>query len=415
MSRSIDSLSMPISQEEAYCIGGIISCSNYLKDASGHTKWLLQVIHNPKKVKKSQLTLHKRYVNKISSSLSGKLVNPRIKNYNKYIPANKDGFALVFNSSKYLNESDITTFANSIISASSKEIKSCFLAGVFDGRSSWDKHSKKIVLDCISKASADLIKAILNDIGINYDYNTARDRVSGNVPRNPQIRILSQDVPLFMKDVGLISPYRIDIISSCSVCSYISNTKSGIAGLTRIEGLRLTTRKRIYKTLSTTDIKKERYADEELFASIQSQRLKRHKSKPTYGGTPKPKSKKGKKTSTTTSVARDANVSRRALEIADFKCEYKPKHMTFIRKRDDLPYTEPHHLVPLAFDDDFTVSLDIEENIVSLCSTCHNQLHYGKDFEDILRPLYESRKKLLTQVGIFVTYDELVSMYKRMK
>mgnify|MGYP000040146746 FL=1 len=100
------------------------------------------------------------------------------------------------------------------------------------------------------------------------------------------------------------------------------------------------------------------------------------------------------------------------MKIANYTCEIDAQHQTFIRKKDDLPYTEPHHLVPMAYSDDFDVSLDIEENIVSLCSTCHNQVHYGKDIEIILKPLYERRKDFLARVGIYITYAELLKMYK---
>lgn len=49
-------------------------------------------------------------------------------------------------------------------------------------------------------------------------------------------------------------------------------------------------------------------------------------------------------------------------------------------------------LVPLAYSDKFNVSLDVEENLVSLCSNCHNNLHYGKDFESLLKKLYKDSK-----------------------
>ena len=45
-------------------------------------------------------------------------------------------------------------------------------------------------------------------------------------------------------------------------------------------------------------------------------------------------------------------------------------------------------------------------------SSSHNQVHYGKDIEIILKPLYERRKDLLARVGIYITYAELLKMYK---
>ncbi|KFE42588.1 hypothetical protein SAGN_02522 [Staphylococcus agnetis] len=54
------------------------------------------------------------------------------------------------------------------------------------------------------------------------------------------------------------------------------------------------------------------------------------------------------------------------------------------------------------------------ENIVSLCSHCHNLLHYGK-FEDkkpILEKLFNERKKALSAVGLDITLEKLEAYYK---
>ncbi|EOA8513272.1 HNH endonuclease [Staphylococcus aureus] len=75
-------------------------------------------------------------------------------------------------------------------------------------------------------------------------------------------------------------------------------------------------------------------------------------------------------------------------------------------------YTEPHHLIPISKYKDFdykNCSLDTMENIVSLCSHCHNLLHYGK-FEDkkpILEKLFNERKKALSAVGLDITLEKL--------
>ncbi|MDE5553251.1 MAG: HNH endonuclease, partial [Malacoplasma sp.] len=110
---------------------------------------------------------------------------------------------------------------------------------------------------------------------------------------------------------------------------------------------------------------------------------------------------------------RDLNVSFNALQIAGFKCECSHKHSNFIRKNINIPYTEGHHIIPLKFQKKFNVNLDVEANIVSLCGNCHNQLHYGRDFEEILKIIFtEERKKRLQLCGIYITYEELVSLYK---
>ena len=101
-----------------------------------------------------------------------------------------------------------------------------------------------------------------------------------------------------------------------------------------------------------------------------------------------------------------------ALKNADYKCEYCNEHETFIRKGSGLPYTEPHHLVPMKAQKDFNVSLDVENNIVSLCSNCHNLIHYGKDAEIIIKELYDARLTELNDAGIIITLAELLKYYQ---
>lgn len=108
---------------------------------------------------------------------------------------------------------------------------------------------------------------------------------------------------------------------------------------------------------------------------------------------------------------RDRKRALNALAHANYECEIDEEHPTFIRKKSGEKYTEPHHLVPMAFSDEFEVSLDVEENIVSLCSNCHNQIHYGEGADSLLKKLYEDRKEDLEKVGINISLEELLRMY----
>lgn len=108
---------------------------------------------------------------------------------------------------------------------------------------------------------------------------------------------------------------------------------------------------------------------------------------------------------------RDRTTAINALGIADFKCEIDKNHKTFIRKRDGLPYTEPHHLIPMAYQYLFDVSIDIEENIVSLCSNCHNEIHYGDNANKLIEKLFNERKDMLEGKGIYIDLDKLLSFY----
>ena len=108
---------------------------------------------------------------------------------------------------------------------------------------------------------------------------------------------------------------------------------------------------------------------------------------------------------------RDRKTAFNALSHAHYSCEVDNTHPTFIRRSTNYAYTEPHHLIPLAFSDEFDVSLDVEENIVSLCSNCHNQLHYGKEIDTILKTLYNQRYAALKKVGLEITFERLKSFY----
>lgn len=79
-----------------------------------------------------------------------------------------------------------------------------------------------------------------------------------------------------------------------------------------------------------------------------------------------------------------------------------------------MHYTEPHHIVPMSRQDAFDTSLDVEENIISLCCNCHKQIHLGQGYEDMLEKIYNERKELLKKVDIDISLENLIS-YSRME
>lgn len=101
-----------------------------------------------------------------------------------------------------------------------------------------------------------------------------------------------------------------------------------------------------------------------------------------------------------------------ALAIANYTCEVDPSHTTFKRRRNpEVNYTESHHLILMGKQELFEYTLDTEENIVSICSNCHNCIHYGNEAGDIIRILYSKRKDLLKSAGIDIELDALLKMY----
>lgn len=72
---------------------------------------------------------------------------------------------------------------------------------------------------------------------------------------------------------------------------------------------------------------------------------------------------------------------------------------------------ETHHLIPLEYWRFFDNSLDVEANIVCLCSNCHNEIHYGKYATKLIEPLFRKRKDELLKAGIDIEIYDLISMY----
>lgn len=127
---------------------------------------------------------------------------------------------------------------------------------------------------------------------------------------------------------------------------------------------------------------------------------------------PEPKKKPLAQVSSGNNVyPRDRKTAVNALARAKHKCEVDEKHPSFTRKNTNLEYTEPHHLIPMSYQDSFESSLDVEANIVALCSNCHNQIHYGAGSEELIEELYNKREEELEQAGIPISLEDLLNLY----
>ena len=130
-----------------------------------------------------------------------------------------------------------------------------------------------------------------------------------------------------------------------------------------------------------------------------------------YNSKPREPEQIGKTEGGVTKYKRSKKRALNALAHAHYKCEYDNAHITFKRRNSDVDYTESHHLIPMAYSDQFKWTLDTEENIVSLCSNCHNRIHYGEDADIIIKKLFEERKNDLNNAGIEVSLSTLLKMY----
>lgn len=129
---------------------------------------------------------------------------------------------------------------------------------------------------------------------------------------------------------------------------------------------------------------------------------------------PLPKGPISNRTGNKNTYLRDPAVARRALARAGYCCEADAAHPSFIRRNTLRPYMEPHHLIPMSMTDSFGVSLDREQNIFSLCSNCHNQIHYGakKDVQRLISKLFLSREQEICSIlGRNISLEEIYQIY----
>jgi 5-methylcytosine-specific restriction protein A len=96
-----------------------------------------------------------------------------------------------------------------------------------------------------------------------------------------------------------------------------------------------------------------------------------------------------------TGYKRDPRISNIAIVGADYCCAIDEEHKSFTSKLTKRNFVEAHHFIPIQFQDDFKFSLDVPENVVVLCPTCHRKLHHGlaKDKSFVLKKLYASANR----------------------
>lgn len=110
---------------------------------------------------------------------------------------------------------------------------------------------------------------------------------------------------------------------------------------------------------------------------------------------------------------RDPRKGANAKRRANYMCEFDSSHKSFATTNSSN-YVEAHHLLPLSIQKQFMCSLDVEANIVALCSHCHNLLHYGEyeEKKSIIVKLYNERIERLKNCGIYIPLNDLLNVYK---
>lgn len=109
----------------------------------------------------------------------------------------------------------------------------------------------------------------------------------------------------------------------------------------------------------------------------------------------------------------DPAVGLRAKTNAKYLCEIDPHHNTFISAATGKSYVEGHHLVPMSVQAKFENSLDVVENIISLCPTCHRSIHLAEAATRVklLMDIYGKRQQKLVGKGINISLGDLLKIY----
>ena len=92
------------------------------------------------------------------------------------------------------------------------------------------------------------------------------------------------------------------------------------------------------------------------------------------------------------------------------------KPIYFTAKINNKNYLEAHHFIPREFRNDFSYSIEVLANYITLCPRCHRQIHLAVDRErkHLINALYEDRKNRLELVGLKLDLGKMYDYYKIM-
>jgi 5-methylcytosine-specific restriction protein A len=111
---------------------------------------------------------------------------------------------------------------------------------------------------------------------------------------------------------------------------------------------------------------------------------------------------------------RDPDMAYTAIHNAGFQCENIPSHKTFKSAITSQQFVEAHHLIPMEFQDEHDASIDVPENIISLCPNCHRAFHNSVDETkiELVKKFFNIRKFSLIEREVHITEEKLLEYYK---
>lgn len=176
------------------------------------------VRHNPGFANGRLLAEHRTLIEVLARKVGGEVTNLENRRF--------EGFAVHFRSAC---DSDATLLARAQVAVKNggQSAWKAFLAGVFDGRASYDRKrgtqaNTQFVVDCPKNNEdeiAALVVSVAHRLGIGMNTNYSRERLEGGNPRKTQLRLRSADARRFFSDVGLVSPEKLQRACELYGCS----------------------------------------------------------------------------------------------------------------------------------------------------------------------------------------------------
>lgn len=199
----------------AYFLGGIITSNESVQSAQGSKYHIAAFRYNPGGFDRKQLTEHFEIVRELGKRVCGQtqpvdqIRNTKFDNGKNRL----DGFLTFFEESSPITLEQLIDDTSSSLSQSAYNVIRSFLVGVFDGKGYFDRDLGKgkiryLCVDCVEEIIGTFLCEFVQSHGYEVNYNISRDRKEGGPPRKSQLRIKNAD--LFMSQVGLISPIRIN-------------------------------------------------------------------------------------------------------------------------------------------------------------------------------------------------------------
>lgn len=235
-----------LTKELAYFLGGIYAADEKVV-SKGKLYWSAPVRYNFHYSTLKQTTEHFDYVCQISTKVNGYTVmSDNIKDTSLDSGKNRlPGFSTFFESTGLNDLCVELPNLETALASSEADIRKAFILGVIDGRGTPDINIEKgliryITLDCPNDDIGSFLVEIFDSFGLKCNYNTARDRLEGGNPRKNQLRIKSENVEYYMKNIGYISPAKYQNMKSVYKSKYGSANE--INGSSLLPGLKYLTR-----------------------------------------------------------------------------------------------------------------------------------------------------------------------------